>query len=238
MSRQFVIIPAMAFFDKRLSAMQVQVLGALAYHTDRNGWCFPGVQTLADRVGCSHSAVSKAIAALERLGYVEVLRNKRKGNRYHVVSSFPDVPERTTDVPNEEQQMFPQEEQERDHLTRPLKKDIDHQVEFDQFWLAYPRRVARGAAEKAFAKARSIVGLDVILGGVENYKLHKPEYADWAHASTWLNQKRWSDDYGNEGTGNRNNGRTGKRSSTDLIFDELAERAAPLVDPGGIEVVA
>mgnify|MGYP003631045993 FL=1 len=105
MSRQFVIIPAEAFFDAELSSLQLKVLGALGYHADRAGWCWPGNQTMADLIGCSQGAVSKAISALEASGYLTVIRNKRKGNRYQVIFDRPlassDIPEGITDIPAE-----------------------------------------------------------------------------------------------------------------------------------------
>ncbi len=68
-------------------------------------------------------------------------------------------------------------------------------ADFDTFWAAYPRRTARFAAEKAFRKARTLATMDELLAGIENYIRHKPEYADWAHASSWLNAGRWMDEY-------------------------------------------
>src|SRR5689334_4632778 len=69
------------------------------------------------------------------------------------------------------------------------------EADFDLFWAKYPRRVAKLAAMKAFAKARTVATLDELLAGVDNYIRHKPDYADWAHASSWLNAGRWMDEY-------------------------------------------
>ncbi len=67
--------------------------------------------------------------------------------------------------------------------------------DFDIFYAAYPRRVGKLDAIKAYAKARTVATADEILAGVENYKRHKPEYADWCHPATWLNKGRWMDEY-------------------------------------------
>lgn len=66
---------------------------------------------------------------------------------------------------------------------------------FDDFWRAYPRRVAKGAARKAFDKAIKKTDIETILKAVEAYKVCKPDYQDWAHPSTWLNQERWEDEW-------------------------------------------
>lgn len=67
--------------------------------------------------------------------------------------------------------------------------------EFAAFWQAYPRRVAKLAALKAYEKARKLASAEAILAGVQRYKQAKPEYADWCHPTTFLNQGRWLDEY-------------------------------------------
>lgn len=71
---------------------------------------------------------------------------------------------------------------------------------FNAFWRAYPRRVAKGAARKAFDKAIKKTDIETILKAVEAYKVCKPDYQDWAHPSTWLNQERWEDEWDTPGT--------------------------------------
>ena len=67
--------------------------------------------------------------------------------------------------------------------------------EFDAFWAVYPKRIAKIAAQKAFMKARRFATFQQIVDGVQRYIRHKPAYADWAHAASWLNAGRWLDEY-------------------------------------------
>lgn len=68
--------------------------------------------------------------------------------------------------------------------------------EFDAFWSAYPRKVGKLAAMNAYVKARRLASAAEILAGVENYKRHLPEDVRFIpHASTFLNQGRWMDEY-------------------------------------------
>ena len=71
-------------------------------------------------------------------------------------------------------------------------------VTFDDFWAAYPRRVGKLAAMKAWQRAILIDSAENIIAGIAPYKANKPEYADWCHPSTWLNQGRWLDEYEDE----------------------------------------
>ena len=70
---------------------------------------------------------------------------------------------------------------------------------FASFWSAYPRKVSKAEAQKAFAKVNpDETLLATILSAVERAKASK----DWTkddgqfipHASTWLNQRRWEDE--------------------------------------------
>ncbi|MGY2019369.1 helix-turn-helix domain-containing protein [Nocardia gipuzkoensis] len=67
---------------------------------------------------------------------------------------------------------------------------------FHEFWSIYPRRVARGQAVKAFAKALKRADLAEILEGARRYaaarKGENPTYT--AHPSSWLNGDRWADE--------------------------------------------
>lgn len=66
--------------------------------------------------------------------------------------------------------------------------------DFTAFWASFPRRTAKLAAMKAYERARRMDSAENILAGVERYKRNKPEYADWCHPATFLNQGRWMDE--------------------------------------------
>lgn len=72
-------------------------------------------------------------------------------------------------------------------------------AEFQTFWKAYPRKVGRLDAEKAYQKARRQWSAQQILDGIEAYKRRKPDYADYCHPSTFLNQGRWLDEDDEDG---------------------------------------
>jgi hypothetical protein len=69
-------------------------------------------------------------------------------------------------------------------------------AEFAEFWDAYPRKTAKGAAEKAWAKMKP--DLHEVLGALE----WQVESDDWVkdggkfipHPATYLNGKRWQDE--------------------------------------------
>ena len=70
--------------------------------------------------------------------------------------------------------------------------------EFDRFWAAYPRKVGKKKARAAFANARrdpDWPGIEAALTAIEAYKNGKPDYCDFCHPTTWLNEGRWDDEY-------------------------------------------
>lgn len=70
--------------------------------------------------------------------------------------------------------------------------------EFAAFWAAYPKRVGKDAAAKAFAKAMSRITeddpLSVILAGIERALPGWEDAQFIPHPTTWLNQGRWEDE--------------------------------------------
>jgi hypothetical protein len=69
------------------------------------------------------------------------------------------------------------------------------QSEFDAFWNAYPRRIGKLEAIKAYMKARKLATAEQILAGVEAYRQHKPGWQAWKHPGPWLNAGRFLDEY-------------------------------------------
>ena len=68
---------------------------------------------------------------------------------------------------------------------------------FDAFWSAYPRRVGKGAARKAFAKAVGKTTSESILDALARQRdagMFNVEICYIPHPQTWLNQERWEDE--------------------------------------------
>jgi hypothetical protein len=80
----------------------------------------------------------------------------------------------------------------------PQKPSISHpEVFFPAFWKVYPRKVGKGAAEKAFAKAVKDGAVpDELVQAAEKFSADSnlPEAQFIPHPATWLNQRRWEDE--------------------------------------------
>lgn len=83
MSR-FAIIPARAFDDARMDSHLRDVLALLSTYADREGWCWPGQETLGNRLGLSRTTVNGYIRRLQQLGYLEA-RRRQAGCLYRLL---------------------------------------------------------------------------------------------------------------------------------------------------------
>ena len=68
--------------------------------------------------------------------------------------------------------------------------------DFDLWYKTYPRREARGAAEKAYAAARKIATAEELLAGATKARQKYTDPKFTPMPATWLNQKRWQDECG------------------------------------------
>ena len=77
---------------------------------------------------------------------------------------------------------------------------------FERLWQAYPKKVGKDAAAKAFAKRKPDAQLvDDMLRAVERQKSSDQWRKDGGqfvpHLATWLNQGRWMDETGGDASG-------------------------------------
>ena len=75
---------------------------------------------------------------------------------------------------------------------------------FDAFWTAYPRKVAKAAAQQAWQKIKPTPELcKTILAAVEQQKQTDQWRKDGGrfipYPATWLNQERWTDEISGNG---------------------------------------
>jgi hypothetical protein len=71
-------------------------------------------------------------------------------------------------------------------------------TDFDRFWQAYPRKIAKLTAKAAYVKALRLTDAETLLSAVAVYIQHKPETQDYCHPATWLNGGRWEDEYASD----------------------------------------
>lgn len=197
---QFTQIPNMWIRDSRLSYKARGLLAELLSHRE-------GFHVSRERLARSGQdgdrAVRSAIDELEAFGYLKRSQSRTGGNRFGAAiwvttdpheANSPSVHFAPADIAPADNEGA---KNTRSKKTREKKDLVQPAVErgFEVFWSMYPRRVAKAAALKAFAKAWGDYG-EKIIAGVERYATdpNLPPKQFIPHPATWLNEGRWDDE--------------------------------------------
>ena len=203
-------------FDAPLRGSLKSVLVALANYANDDQKCFPSITRLAMSSGLSRRAVITTIVQLEALGYIETEKKFRSATYYRITmkteqSGELGSPRKGDDLVNSlHQRTRPKNPNlvnwvhssgelgsPQPLLTTERKKEkstpIVPKSAFLTWWAIYPRKVARGAAEKAWDKAVKRATVADIMAATANYVWpDDPQFVP--HGATWLNQDRWLDE--------------------------------------------
>ena len=172
---------------------------ALADFANDEGICFPSHSTLARKARCSTSWTSQTMRQMVRDNLIEVVEpagaGRGKVGRYclrkgSTESDLNDELDVTVTV-------------DRSHLKGSdtyLLNRHEPSNNFELLWKAYPKKVAKGAAQRSFDRLMSqpdAPTIDVLLASVNRYKLTVRDLQYCAHLATWLNAERWLDEQQN-----------------------------------------
>jgi len=76
--------------------------------------------------------------------------------------------------------------------------EVTENKSFDSFWMNYPKKIGKGAAEKAWKKYNPPIA--IVLTAIESQKKTDQWSKDKGqfipNPATWINQKRWEDEVG------------------------------------------
>lgn len=76
----------------------------------------------------------------------------------------------------------------------------ESEEKFDMFWLAYPNKIAKPAAIKAWGKEKINGEFPQLMDALEKHKLTEKWQKDGGkyipNPATWINQRRWEDEIG------------------------------------------
>lgn len=115
------------------------------------------------------------------------------------------------------------------NINNKANNKTNNNERFDRFWAAYPRKVAKPNALKAFNKINPDDELLMtMLSAIENQKKSEQWIKDSGqfipHPATWLNQRRWEDDLPNAVKGKTVNAQDYEQRDYTGVQDELIRR--------------
>jgi hypothetical protein len=199
---RFSIIPEWVL-DADISDRAIRLYSILARYADNDTMqAFPSRETLAQRAYCNAKAVTKAIDELVIIGAV-IKQHRKHGdsyqsNLYTLKRVGPNTtPPRVNPVTRVGSDLTPPRVSDDPlTITTELEPLNDIHQQFNSFWDVYPRKLGKGEAKAAFAKAVNKFGAEVILQGVARFAgdPNLPAVQFIPRAATWLNQERWEDE--------------------------------------------
>ncbi len=155
-------------------------------------------EMMASQFDVDLSTVHTALDVFRQFGMIEIL-----DDIYHITNwskhQSVDSMERIREQNRERKQA--ERERKRTRTTHPAdvaEKSLI-QKRFDRFWKVYPKKVGKGAAEKAFAKYKPTEELtETMIKAVEAAKRSTAWLREGGqyipNPATWLNQRRWEDE--------------------------------------------
>jgi hypothetical protein len=210
-----------ALNDAKVSGTDKVVLIGIANHAgpDDDGWAgWVHVDRLARYANVDARTVQRSIVRLEELGLISRqvhgggspgrCHPSRRPNRYQIHPSWGDASDVTPTSPHDAHVTSPGDA----HVTpppdasvTPIEPSVEPSVarplaiDFDSFWKAYPKRIAKVAAAEAWTEAvEAGASPSQIVAGAERWARYcgstatEPRFIP--NPANWLAQRRWADD--------------------------------------------
>jgi DNA-binding transcriptional regulator YhcF (GntR family) len=181
------------------------VLLALATYANGKGESFPSRERLSNDTFIPVRSLVRALQWLEANGFIKIVQRHGTSNFYVITAMEEDMTDDTrANLAHEVDSNITKVDFSKSNIantTTTSRANLAHPHDtpfFLAFWQAYPRRVAKGAARTAFAKAIKFADPNEIVQAAIAFSKHceergvEKQYIP--HASTWLNAERWEDD--------------------------------------------
>ena len=193
---------ALAMQKKGLKPVTKIVLYWIAdHHNSETGACFPSLATLATECEMDRTTIIRHIDSLCSMGFIEkVERNRNNGSRtsngYRL--NLAKQPVVNCDPPRRKMQPPPVA------ICNPLNLGTNNlgsitskdMCIFDDLWKIYPKKIGKGTARKALAKAITKAPVDKIQHSLALFvrAWGNQDKKFMPHLATWLNGERWDDE--------------------------------------------
>jgi biotin operon repressor len=171
------------------------------HHNSETDACFPSLATLSDECEMSKRAVQAHIDTLSYAGLIERVERKRgngsrtsNGYRLNLTKqAWQNLPPPIAESARAPMQNLPPLNLGTNNLGNITSKNMSI---FDDLWKIYPKKVGKGTAKKAFAKAMTKATADQIEHSLSVFvrAWGNKDKKFMPHLATWLNGERWDDE--------------------------------------------
>lgn len=205
--RGFGIVATKVMRDPRLSTSAKALYAVLCTYADDEGVCYPSNETLARDLGVTTRTVQTLLAELNAAGVTVREERYAEGRQINSVTRLTDTVTsyrgEVSDPPGDEALFPPGDEacfvQNKTSKNKTSKNNSSSPAAtgFAEWWSVYPRKVAKPAAEKAYAKAITNGATpDLLLNSLRQQvpDLTRKGKEFCPHPASWLNAGRWTDE--------------------------------------------
>ena len=171
------------------------------HHNSETNACFPSLSTLADECEMSKRAVQDRIECLAQIGLIKKIERSRTNgsqtsNGYSLnltKQPWQNLPPPLAESASPPVQNLPPLNLVSNNHVNITKKNM---AIFDDLWNIYPKKVGKGTARKALAKAMAKAPIDQIQLSLALFvrAWGSQDKKFMPHLSTWLNGERWDDE--------------------------------------------
>ena len=171
------------------------------HHNSETDACFPSLATLSDECEMSKRAVQAHIDTLSYAGLIERVERKRgngsrtsNGYRLNLTKqAWQNLPPPIAESARAPMQNLPALNLGTNNLGNITTKNMSI---FDDLWKIYPKKVGKGTAKKALAKAMTKATADQIQHSLAVFvrAWGNQDKKFMPHLATWLNGERWDDE--------------------------------------------
>lgn len=214
----FAVIPRAIQRDPNITPVCKVVYLALSSRANAQQRCWPSHQRIAEESGCSVATVKRSLEELRDRGLVSWLPDPdhgqpgRRPNRYQLgqPASY-DVAQDELSRSSQRAITQPTVSYERKQLNESNRTNTAASADaepltliaedpqppadrFEEFWRAYPRRVGKGAARKAWQVAVKTHDPAAVIAGARRFGARPHEARFTPHPATWLRAERWADE--------------------------------------------
>ena len=220
----WAILPASVRYDQALKPNAKLLYAEITALQEASGYCFASNKWLAELFGLKPDTITVLVSDLIKAGYVEmdVVRDAETKEvlqrRIWTTGRMPtiavpspinigegspinigDPPLKKSEYNNTSNNIPPVAPQRGTRARRSdWKETADHKPErFEKFWKFYPRGEKRQAAIRAWDRLKPS---DDMIDTMAKALMQQKKSEDWMngigipHASTWINQRRWTDE--------------------------------------------
>ena len=190
----FTQIPNHWLRDTRLSFKARGLLSLVMSHS--SGWSL-SINALAEQNQEGKDAIRSAISELEKFGYL-TRSQVNEGGRFgeSVWTTHDPYATPLADLPMAENPMTDNPTPKNNNLKEEQVKNTNahsaNEALFNEFWNAYPRKLDKAKAFRAFKSALKRAKFEDILAGVIAYRNDPARNPDFTkYPATWLNNDSW-----------------------------------------------